>query len=227
MQPQDIKQWLRDNAEEKYRKFTAALIPNVDINYGIRLPKLRSFAQKIAKNDWQKFLAIADDDSYEEVLLQGLVIAYAKTTSTQKQKILEAFILKINNWGVCDSVCATIKDADENQEIWWQWLQPYIISDKEYEARFGVVMLLFHFINADYLPKILKTINRPHYPNYYAQMAVGWLIAETYGKFPKETEALLRKNQLEAETQNKAIRKICESLRTNKQEKEKIKLLKK
>ena len=49
-------------AEENYRIFATKLIPNVDNLLGVRLPRLRKIAKKIAQLDYEYYLAM--DDPY-------------------------------------------------------------------------------------------------------------------------------------------------------------------
>ena len=73
----------------------------------------------------------------------------------------------------------------------------------------------------------VEVLNKKHFSGYYDQMAVGWAIAEIYAHFPVQTEKFLENNLLEKEVQNKAIRKICESLKISSCDKERVRKLKK
>lgn len=227
MTEEELKNWLQENSETRYRDFTAKLVPNAKNIYGIRLPKLRKFAKQIAANEYEQFCAMAVGNSLEETMLRGLVIAAIKEDTHNKQKRLSGFVSKIDNWSVCDCLCASLKKAKENRQQWWDWLMPFVVSKKEFVARFGIVMLLFHFIETNWVDKVLQVLNRKNFPKYYAQMAAGWAIAEAYAKYPEKALAFLQNNNLQSEVQNKAIRKICESLRISAQEKQKVRMLKK
>lgn len=227
MTPKELKNWLRENSEIRYRDFTAKLLPGVNNIYGVRLPKLRKLAKQIALTQSKQFLKTAEDTSFEEIMLQGLTIAALKENTQDKQNLLTGFIPKINNWSVCDSTCASLKEAKKNRPSWWSWLQPLVSSEKEFAARFGIVMLLFHFIEENWIDNVLHLLNKETFSGYYAQMAAGWAIAEAYAKFPEKTLTFLHNNRLQPEVQNKAIRKICESLRTTSQEKQLVRNLKK
>ena len=73
-----ILQELKANGDPEYKKFNESLIPGESGSYGVRVPYLRKMAKAISKDDWQNFLKIAKSDTYEERLLQGYVIGYAK-----------------------------------------------------------------------------------------------------------------------------------------------------
>lgn len=223
----ELKNRLAANSDPKYRDFSAALLPGVKNIYGVRLPKLREFSRRIIRSGWQDFLHQAQDDSFEEIMLQGLVTAAAPEPDGDKQKRLEKFIPKINNWSVCDSVCASLKSAAKNRRFWWNWLAPAVKSQEEFTARFAIVMMCLHFMTGDYIDLVLQKLDRSSFPGHYAKMAAGWAIAEAFIKFPEQTEIFLQNNKLEAEVQNTAIRKIGESLRTAPQAKLRVKKYKK
>ena len=103
----NVKSELEGLAEPEYQKFSASLLPGVENILGVRIPKLRVIAKRIAKENWKEFLEDAKDDSFEEILLQGLVIGYAKANPTESITALDAFLPKIDNWSVCDSTAMT------------------------------------------------------------------------------------------------------------------------
>lgn len=227
MTPDKLKSWLQQNSEPEYGKFSASLLPGVKKLYGVRLPLLRKMAAQIAKENNETFFDIPGDGSFEETMLQGMVIALIKEPAADKQKRLTRFIPKIDNWSICDSLCAGLKDAGKNRGDWWPWIKPMMLSEREFTVRFGIVMFLFHFMTADYLEEGFALLNQCSFPGYYAQTAAGWAIAEAYAKLPGQTLAFLQRNSLPAEVQNKGIRKICESLRITAADKQKIRKLKK
>ena len=51
MTNEEICVWLKAEAEPKFQKFTSGLIPGTDPIIGVRIPKLRTLAKKIAKED--------------------------------------------------------------------------------------------------------------------------------------------------------------------------------
>lgn len=99
----NLKDKLFELSDEKYKKFHSGLCPNIDNIIGVRLPKLREIAKEIAKGDWRDFLATSSNDYYEEVMINGLVIAYAKCDVDEKLNYIESFVPKIDNWAICDS----------------------------------------------------------------------------------------------------------------------------
>ena len=202
-------------AEENYRIFATKLIPNVDNLLGVRLPRLRKIAKKIAQLDYEYYLAMDDPLYFEEVMLQGMIIGEIKLPWNERSRYVKHFTSKINNWSICDSFCCGLKFKASEKEIVWQFLQPYFASDAPYDIRFAVVMLLFHFVNDEYLQKVFTLFNQIKNDDYYVKMAVAWAISIYFRELPKLTMAYLQKNQLDDWTYNKALQKITESLKVD------------
>lgn len=223
---EELREKLFSLADEKYKKFHSSLCPGTNNIIGIRVPILRNLACEIAKEDWREYLKNAKDDYYEEVMLQGMVIGLAKMEFDERIKYVKEFIPKIDNWAVCDVVCSGFKFTKKNMKEIWELLKPYLDSNKEFEIRFAVVMLLDFYITEEYIKDVLEILNNIHHDGYYVKMAVAWAISICYIKFPKETMKLLEKSNLDTFTYNKALQKITESYRVSKQEKDKIRKMK-
>jgi 3-methyladenine DNA glycosylase AlkD len=221
-----IREQLFELAEENYQKFSSALLPNINNILGVRLPTLRKLAKVIAKDDWRRFISMADSDYFEEVMLQGMVIGYAKADIEEILQYATDFIPKIDNWSVCDSFCNGLKFTKNNMESVWDFIQPYLSSKKEYEVRFAVVMLLNFYIDEEYIDNVLKLLDNVKHDGYYVKMAVAWAVSICYVKFPEPTMKYLKNNSLEAFTYNKSLQKITESLQVDKQAKIIIKSMK-
>lgn len=155
-----------------------------------------------------------------------MIIGLAKMELEKRLEQLEKFIPKIDNWAACDIICGGLKFTKKNQAEVFEFLQKYLQSSKEFEIRFGVVMLLNYYVTEEYRDKILKIIEEIKQEGYYVKMAVAWLISMLYIKFPKKTMTYLNHNTLDRFTYNKALQKIIESDRVPKEEKEKIKKMK-
>lgn len=97
-------------AEEKYRDFSSRLLPGTSDILGVRLPLLRKIAAEIARSDWRSYLDSASDDTFEEIMLQGMVIGCAPAQPEETLRLTALFLPKITNWSLCDSFCAGFKD---------------------------------------------------------------------------------------------------------------------
>lgn len=242
-----IKCRLTELSEASYAEFMAGLLPGTDNILGVRLPVLRKEAKELVKaREWRAYLEefnsrYADSQSsgvfFEEIMLAGMIIGLLKPEDGKVgQKAVEGitlqdifslicdFIPKIDNWSVCDSFCAGLKIAKEYSDTMWDFLTPYLQSDKEYEIRFAIVMLLNYYIDEMHIAEVFRYMDRIHHEAYYVKMAVAWNLSVCYGKFPEKTLAYLNgNNQLDAFTYNKTLQKAMESLKVSKEEKEVLK----
>lgn len=215
-----IREQLFELAEDEYKKFSSSLLPGIDNLIGVRLPALRKIAKQIAKKDWRSYLENADDIYFEEIMLQGMVLGYVNKDDIEDVLgYIVDFVPKINNWSVCDSFCVGLKITNKNKERIWDFLQPYLSSDKEFEVRFGIVMLIDFYIDDDYIKLVLKQLDSTSHDGYYVKMAVAWAISICYIKFEELTQEYLKNNNLDDFTYNKSLQKICESLKVDKKTK--------
>lgn len=223
----DIRKKLFELQDLKYKEFHSGLCPNVDKIIGVRVPQLKQIAKEIAKKDHKEFLENAQDEYYEELVLQGLVIGYSKTTIEETFKYLKSFVPKINSWAVCDTTCSNLKITKKYMREMWKFLEKYINSDREYEIRFALVMYLNYYLTEEYMDEILEKIDKITNKEYYVQMAIAWLVSFAYIKQKEKTEKYLYKNNLDKFTLNKSIQKICESYRVSDEDKIKLRKIKK
>lgn len=210
-----IRDQLFGLADEKYRKFQSGLIPGEDRMLGVRLPQLRTIAKEIAKGDWREYLVAAQDEYYEEILLQGLVIGYAKADPEEILRYVAQFVPKISNWGVCDSFCTGLKLAKKHSRLVWDFIQPYLESEREFEIRFALIMMLDYFIADDFIDLVIANLDKVNHEGYYVKMGAAWLISICYVKYPEKTMTYLKSCCLDNFTYNKALQKILESFRVD------------
>ena len=226
MTNEEIRNFLEEQSESKYKDFTSGLIPGTDVILGVRIPKIRALAKHIAKEDFRTYLKNASDASYEEIILQGFVIGYAKADIEEILSYAADFIPKIHDWSVNDGFCSTFKIAAKNRERVWDFLMQYRESENEFEQRVVAVMLMNYFLTEEYMERVLEVWDSLKHPGYYCKMGVAWGIATAYAKFPKETHAYLLDNHLDDFTYNKAIQKMIESYRVSPEDKEVLRKMK-
>lgn len=221
-----IREKLFELQDLKYKNFHSNLCPNNDNIIGVKVPILKKFARELYKED-KEVLTKIGDTYYEEVMLQGLVIAISTEPVDKKINLIENFIPKIDNWAVCDTFCSSLKIIKKEKDIYWDFLKKYYESDKEFEIRFLLVMLLDYYLEEMYLERICNIIRNINNNDYYVKMAKAWLISIMYIKYPQYTLEKLDKLNLDSWTYNKSIQKIIESKRISLPEKEYLKKLKK
>ena len=221
-------EWLQSQRDEKYKEFHSSLVLNSKYEMiGIRVPVMRQIAKTISKTtDVEAFLANSKDKYYEEVLIQGLVIASIKDEKIFN-KYFTKYIKKIDNWAICDSFCNSIKIVEKYEDKYFKESIELALNEQEFLSRVGLVTILNHFISAQNLDTIFDTLNKIESDKFYINMAEAWLICEMYIHFTKETKDFLRKNKLNKFTQNKAVSKIHDSYRVSVEEKEFLNKLRK
>lgn len=209
---------LQNLAEEDYKLFNSKIIPTKQKILGVRVPILREMAKSIAKEDAFKFVKFDKEDSYEMILLEGMVLSYMKEPFFELLPHVEKFLQKTDNWAQIDSVVCNFKkiDKDEGLEVINRWLK----SDKEFVVRAGLVMLLNHYIYERYLDEIFKISQEVEHDGHYVYMANAWLISVCMAKFPTQTIEFFKSNTLDSKTHNKAIQKSRESFRVSREHKE-------
>ena len=207
----------------KYQKFHSSLLPGVQNIIGVRMPLLRKLAKEVLRGDWRSYLdsSVAEPNTYyEDNILQALLIGTSKISLQERHTYIKAFVPKINNWAVCDLFCSTLKEVQRYPQEYWQMLMPYFNSTNAYDLRFASVMLLNHFTSDEFAEEALKLLEAINHEDYYVKMGVAWAISIFYIKQPKLTLSLLKQNNLDNFTHNKAIQKIRESFRVSNEEKE-------
>lgn len=216
-----IRQKLHSLADPKYREFHSGLVPGCDTILGVRVPVLRRYAKELLKEyTAEQLLDTIADSCYEEIMLQGMVIGLQKHSSIEcvLQQIRE-FVPKIDNWAVCDMFCSGLKITKSHRERMFEFLKPYFLSEREFDRRFGIVMLLDYYVEEAYLSQIFSILDQMNCEGYYVQMAAAWAVSECLARYYDETKAYLASCQLDDFTYNKAIQKACESYRVSPEQK--------
>ncbi len=221
-----IKNRLSQLADPKYLEFQSGLLPGVDGIIGVRLPHLRKLAKEISKGDWRQYLKEATDDSFEEIMLQGMVIGLGPADIEEVLFHTRNFVPKISNWAVCDSFCGGLKIVRKHQTQVLEFLRPYFTSDREFDIRFAAVMLLCHYIDDRHIDEVLSLLGDMGHEGYYAKMAVAWTLSMCFIGYPEKTMALLKNNHLDHFTYNNTLQKIMESLRVDGETKSILRLMK-
>lgn len=206
-------------SQPEYRKFSSGLIPGKDNILGVRLPALRALAKELARSEgWEAFLS-CPAQYFEETMLQGMVIGCCPVPRERRLELVRSFVPKIDNWSVCDSFCAGLKDARKDRALYWSFLSPYFASHREYELRFAAVMALDHFVTEQYLGPVLGALDAAVCEGYYAKMGVAWAVSVCLAHFPRQTMEYLKACRLDDETYHMAVRKALESLRVSAEDK--------
>ncbi|MDD8048903.1 MAG: DNA alkylation repair protein [Thomasclavelia sp.] len=229
MDNKEIKKYLFEHSDLKYKEFNCSLIPNLDNDFfiGVRIPDLRVLAKKIASENYEDYFKNLQQDYYEEYFLEGLVIGCLKNISfLELTNYLDSFIPKMNNWAICDSTVNGLKIIKKYKNEMIHYINKYLSSNKEYEIRFGLIVLLNYYKEEEYLDYIFKVTDNITSEYYYVMMGKAWLISSCFVNHPKQTMSYLKNNNLDIVTYNKSLQKIIESNKVNSETKEVIRKMK-
>lgn len=214
---------LKTYGDSKYRKFHYKLL-NSDVKLlGVRTPILKQIAKELSKNNYKDWLKYNDHDYYEETVIHGLVITYAKISWDEFIIAFDNFVMYIDNWAACDIVCANAKVFKKNLKVGLDYICHCLNDQNIWKQRVGLVLLLDFYINDEYITKVLKLADQVNTDAYYVKMAKAWLISICYIKYPQITEKFLYNAKMDTWTLNKTISKICDSKRVTKANKLRLK----
>ena len=224
----NIEKELFELQDKKYQEFQKKLCPGTESIIGIRVPILKNYAKDLLKKyNFKEIMECVKDNYYEEIMLQGMLIGGAKENFDVIIKYIEEFIPKIDNWAVCDTFCTGLKITKKHKEEMWLFVQKYLKSKKEFEVRFGVVMILGYFIDEEHLEDNNKLFNSIKIDKYYVQMTVAWAISICLIRYYDRTVTYLQEEaELDNFTYNKSIQKATESYRITDEQKEFLRKLK-
>ena len=211
----DVKNELLALKDEGNAVFSKSLIPGDHVMLGARLPAMRELAKRIAKDDWRSYIRDWDPYYFEDYMLRGMVIAYAKMDLYERFRQYGDFIPYIDNWSVCDSFCNTWKPKASEKDAVWEFVLPYLRTGKEFRMRFAAVMMLCHFIDDEHIGRVISELDSARCDDYYYMMAKAWTLSVCFVKFPEMTMDYLKKGTLDEVTLRMTVRKICESYRVD------------
>lgn len=186
--------------------------------FSICIPDLRDFAKEIARENYQEFFKVNDFSVYELKLLHAFVLGYAKDDIHILIQYFEEFIPQVNDWLICDSLCQSFKIARKYPDIFWKFLMKYAHSKAEFESRIVSVCMLSHFLNDEYIDRVISVLDQLYTERYYSMMGVAWAIATVMAKYPTKCQSYLQSASchLDKTTYKKSLQKIKESFRTSK-----------
>ena len=136
---------------------------------------------------------------------------------------VEAFLPYVDNWATCDQMSPKCFRRHRRELL--PYIQRWLHSAHPYTVRFGLGMLMQHFLDADFDPVYLQWAASVRSDAYYVNMMIAWYFATALAK--QYDAALPCLDQLEPWTRNKAIQKALESCRVPEERKAFLKTLKK
>ncbi len=213
-------------ADDKYRELEIRTTPSVDADcfIGVRTPHLRVLAKELAKNaDINTFLAALPHKYFEENQLHAFVISLEKDFD-KCISMVEAFLPYVDNWATCDQMNPKVFAKHKAQLL--EHITVWLASEKSYTIRFGIKMLMDHFLEDEFNIKYPKTVAKIRSDEYYVKMMQAWYFATALAKQYDAVLAFIENRKLDVWTHNKAIQKSVESFRITDEQKQYLRTLK-
>ncbi len=105
-------------------------------------------------------------------------------------------------------------------------IKVWLKSKETYTIRFGIGMLMEHFLDDDFDPAYPKMVSRIRSEEYYINMMIAWYFATALAKQYDAVIPYIEEKKLADWTHNKAIQKSVESYRITDEQKAYLKTLK-
>ena len=136
-------------------------------------------------------------------------------------KAVDAFLPYVDNWAVCDIMSPKVfrKHKEELLPVIKRWAA----SDQVYTCRFGIEMLMSHYLDQDYKPEYLEIVAAVRSEEYYVNMMIAWFFATALAKQWDTVIPYIEEKKLEPWVHNKTIQKARESYRITPEQKEYLK----
>ena len=218
MQSYDLKEFeefIKSNSEEKYRSFHSRLTRSKYTINGIRVPILRKYAKEIAKSKDVTDFLMQKPQCYEQCMLKGLLITYLKLDDNDFFPLLERYIREIDDWALTDVVCSNIH---RKNEAYLEKVREYAGSKDIWFARWGIVAIMVNFFDKDQV--IYDMVDDLIAKDYYVDMAIAWLIQVLAVKNKQVAISLMQSDKVSGQVKKLAARKIKDSFRISKEDKE-------
>ena len=221
-----ITESLVELRDEEYAEFQAKLTPSVDpeLFIGVRVPDVRKLA-KLLKNDpnAEAFMQELPHKYYDENMLHGLLISDIKDYDKALEET-NRFLPYIDNWAVCDIMSPKVFKKHKDKLI--DSIRKWARSKETYTIRFGIEMLMSHYLDDDFRPEYLEIPAKVHSDEYYVNMMIAWFFATALTKQWDSAIQYVENVRLDKWTHNKTIQKAVESYRITDEQKTYLKTLK-
>lgn len=209
-----------------YRDFTARLTPNIPIErvIGIRTPALRTLAKELCGTETaERFMLTLPHEYLEENSLHGMLIERIKDYG-DCVCALNVFLPCVDNWASCDLISPKVFKKHRGELI--EQIRLWLADSRTYVIRFGMRMLMSHFLDEDFRAEYLDLAASVESGEYYVNMMQAWFFATALAKQYSETLPYIEGRRLSVWVHNKTIQKAVESYRISDEQKTYLKTLK-
>ena len=209
----DIRHELEELADKEYRDFQGKLLPDVpDEKFlGVRTPDIRKLAKRLIKSgEADSFMNDLPHELFDENQLHSLTVTEIKDFGKALDEV-ERFLPYVDNWATCDQM--NPKSFKGRQEELLAHIKRWIESGRCYTVRFGMKMLMMHFLGGDFRQEYLGWAAEVQSEEYYVKMMQAWFFAEALALQYDAALPYITEGKLGTWVSNKAIQKARESLK--------------
>ena len=219
MLPSQLLDVLFENQDLTYRQMQIKLLPNLspDSIIGVRTPILRSIARQL--EDASVCCENLPHRFFEESQIHSFLLEREKNFDVAISGI-EGFLPFVDNWATCDQLRP--RCFQRNRQKLLPYIQKWIASDEPYTIRFGMGMLMCHFMDEEFEESLLELPAGVQSKEYYVQMMVAWFYATALAKQYDATLPFVSGYRLDKWTHNKTIQKAIESYRVTPEHKREL-----
>ena len=221
-----IRETLLSLQDGEFAAFQARLLPNIapERIIGVRTPELRKLAKQLrGSSDGEAFLKALPHEFFEENNLHAFLLCETKDFERCVQAV-EEFLPYVDNWATCDQLRP--KAFARNKQALLPYIRSWLDSDREYTRRFGIGMLMSHFLDEDFREEYLRWVSDIHSEEYYVNMMIAWYFATALAKQYEAALPFIENRRLDPWVHNKTIQKALESFRVSDERKTYLKTLK-
>ncbi|MBP5728199.1 MAG: DNA alkylation repair protein [Clostridia bacterium] len=223
---EEIRAELNRLQDAKYREMQVRIIPTVkpESIIGVRTPELRKMAKQYAQaEELDVFLNDLPHRYFEENQLHAFILSGMKDYP-ECLRALNRFLPYVDNWATCDQMSPRVfrKHRKELPDSIREWIG----SGKPYTVRFGIGMLMEHYLDEDFDPVYPEMAAAVRSGEYYVNMMTAWYFATALAKQYDAVLPYIEKRRLDDWTHNKAIQKAIESYRITPEQKTYLRSLK-
>ena len=199
--------------DETNAAFMARLVPTLppESVLGVRMPDCRALAKELCRMpDIGEFLTDLPHRYLDENNLHALILNEEKDSAAAVAAI-DAFLPYVDNWATCDALRpkAFKKHPSALPDECRRWMR----SGATYTVRFGIEMLMTHYLDEDFRPEYLEQVSIIKSKEYYVNMMIAWYFATALAKQYEAAISYIEQRRLDQWTHNKTIRKAIESCR--------------
>ena len=222
----EIRAELNRLQDLKYRDLQIQIIPTVkpECIIGVRTPELRKLAKQFSvSEEIGIFLNDLPHAYFDENQLHAFIISGMKDYAECLQA-LNRFLPFVDNWATCDQMSPRVFRKHRPELL--QKIREWIGSPLPYTIRFGIGMLMEHYLEEDFDPAYPEAVASVRSEEYYVNMMIAWYFATALAKQYNAVLPYIENRRLDDWTHNKAIQKAIESYRITPEQKAYLKALK-